>query len=431
VEIINKKSTTAVIGLGYVGLPLMLDFCEAGIEVLGLDIDLDKIEALNNGVSYISYIPDSKIKQYLDEGTLKVSNDFSRLAEVENIIITVPTPLDEHREPDLSFVKRTVETISDYLIENHMVVMESTTYPGTSREVILPILERSGLKAGIDFYLAYSPERVDPNDKKHSAREIPKVVGGLTEDCLQRVKELYEKVFTTLVPVSSLEAAEASKLFENIFRAVNIALVNEMKLLFDRMGLDVWEVINAASTKPFGFMTFYPGPGLGGHCIPIDPFYLTWKAREYDFSTRFIELAGEINIKMPYYVLEKTIEALNNNEKSIKGANILVLGAAYKKNVDDIRESPAVKIITLLKEKGAEVTYHDPYIPVIKGMRNYPDLVMESVNLSKDNLSAQDCLLIVTEHSCFDYQMIYEHSGLIVDTRNAFERWNDPKVIKA
>jgi UDP-N-acetyl-D-glucosamine dehydrogenase len=343
---------------------------------------------------------ESTLTQYKDDGIFEATGDFSRLREAENIIITVPTPLNEHREPDLSFVVDTAKAIAKSLRRNQLVVLESTTYPGTSREIILPILESAGLKVGLDFFLAYSPERVDPNNKNYNSRQIPKVVGGITESCLDRVKKLYAKVFCQIVPVSSVEAAEASKLLENIYRGVNIALVNEMKMLFDRMGIDIWEVIGASATKPFGFMPFYPGPGLGGHCIPIDPFYLTWKAREYDFSTRFIELAGEINSQMPYYVVQKTVEALNEKDKSIKGAKVLVLGAAYKKDVDDIRESPAVKIITLLQEKGAVLDYHDPFIPVIEGMRKYPELMMQSQDLSFETLKDKDCVVLVTDHSC-------------------------------
>lgn len=427
----KKVGKTAIIGLGYVGLPLALDFCEAGLDVVGFDIDQSKIEKLNSGTSYISYIPGEVVAGYVEGGLFTTTSDFSRLSEANHILITVPTPLNEHREPDLSFVERTAETIAQYLRQGQLIVLESTTYPGTSRDVILPILERGGFKVGQDFYLAYSPERVDPNDKNYSAREIPKVVGGVTEVCLERIKGLYERVFSQVEPVSSVEAAEASKLLENIFRSVNIALVNEMKLLFDRMGIDVWEVIRASATKPFGFMPFYPGPGLGGHCIPIDPFYLTWKAREYDFSTRFIELAGEINVQMPYYVVQKTIDALNERGKSIKGARVLVLGAAYKKDVDDIRESPAVKIISLLKDRGAEVDYHDPYIPVIEGMRNYPDLVMHSNDLEHEFLNKMDCVLVITEHSCFDLKWILEESTLIVDTRNAFSGFDSEKIVQA
>ena len=427
----KKGEVTAIIGLGYVGLPLLLDFCEAGLNILGFDVDEKKVEKLNRGESYIGYINSGKIAHFIETGFLEATADFSRLKETTNIIITVPTPLDEHREPDLQFVEKTASEIARYLQKGQLVVLESTTYPGTTREVILPLLEVGGRKAGVDFYLAYSPERVDPNDQNHSAREIPKVAGGVSEACLERVLFLYRRVFKEMVPVTSVEAAEASKLLENIFRSVNIALINEMKLLFDRMDLNIWEIVNASSTKPFGFMPFYPGPGLGGHCIPIDPFYLTWKAREYDFATRFIELAGEINVQMPYFVVLKTMEALNEHGKSIRGAKVLVLGAAYKKDVDDIRESPAVKIITLLKEKGAQVSYHDPYISEIKGMRSYPGLRMQSVDLKSEVLSTQDCVLIITDHSCFDYEAILEQSSLIVDTRNALGKNNSAKVVRA
>lgn len=427
----KRIETTAIIGLGYVGLPLLLEFCQSGLKVIGFDIDEKKVKSLNDGESYISYIGNETIKKYRVGDFFKATSDFNLLSEVNNIIITVPTPLDEHREPDLSFVSDTASVIARYLKKDQLIVLESTTYPGTTRDVILPVLESNGLQVGRDFYLAYSPERVDPNNRCFSAREIPKVVGGVTEGCLYRVIKLYKKVFNTVIPVSSVEAAEASKLLENIFRGVNIALVNEMKMLFDRMGIDVWEVVKASSTKPFGFMPFYPGPGLGGHCIPIDPFYLTWKAREYDFSTRFIELAGEINSQMPYYVVQKTVDALNKHGKSIKGARILVLGAAYKKDVDDIRESPAVKILTLLKDKGSNVTYHDPYIPIIEGMRKYPDLIMKSVDLNNKILEKQDCVLIVTDHSNVDYKLILEKSKLVIDTRNIYQGYTSGKVVKA
>lgn len=426
-----KGTMTGIIGLGYVGLPLVIDFCEAGLKVIGFDIDEEKIRALKAGQSYISYIPAEDIAGLVETGLFIPTADFIRLKEVDNIIIAVPTPLNKNREPDLSFVEGTAQTIAENLQRGQLVVLESTTYPGTTREVLLPILERKGFIAGRDFYLAYSPERVDPNNKNYQAREIPKVIGGITQECLQRGLALYSMVFKKMVPVSSTEAAEASKLLENIFRSVNIALVNEMKLLFDRMGIDIWEVIEASSTKPFGFMPFYPGPGLGGHCIPIDPFYLTWKARQYDFTTRFIELAGEINTSMPYYVLQKTIEALNEKGKALKGARVLVLGAAYKKDVDDIRESPAVKIIALLKEKGAHVCYHDPYIPEIKGMRKYPGLVMKSVDLAEKALREVDCVILVTDHSCYDYGWILDKSPLIIDTRNAFKGYQSTKIFKA
>ena len=426
-----ENGLTGIIGLGYVGLPLLIDFCEAGLKVIGFDIDEEKIYVLENGQSYISYIPAEQIAKFVNDGRFIPTSDFSRLKEVDNIIIAVPTPLNINREPDLTFVENTTRTIAENLRDGQLIVLESTTYPGTTREVLLPILKEKGGKAGKDFFLAYSPERVDPNNKNYRAREIPKVIGGITPACLERAVQLYSRVFRKLVPVTSTEVAEASKLLENIFRSVNIALVNEMKLLFDRMGIDIWEVIEASTSKPFGFMPFYPGPGLGGHCIPIDPFYLTWKARQYDFTTRFIELAGEINTSMPYYVLQKTIDALNENGKSLKGARVLVLGAAYKKDVDDIRESPAVKIITLLKEKGAQVIYHDPYIPEIKGMRKYPGLIMKAVELEEETLQGVDCVLLVTDHSCYDYGWILDNSTLIVDTRNAFKDYRSPKIYKA
>ncbi len=426
-----ENGLTGIIGLGYVGLPLLIDFCEAGLKVIGFDIDEEKIYVLENGQSYISYIPAEQIAKFVNDGRFIPTSDFSRLKEVDNIIIAVPTPLNINREPDLTFVENTTRTIAENLRDGQLIVLESTTYPGTTREVLLPILKEKGGKAGKDFFLAYSPERVDPNNKNYRAREIPKVIGGITPACLERAVQLYSRVFRKLVPVTSTEVAEASKLLENIFRSVNIALVNEMKLLFDRMGIDIWEVIEASTSKPFGFMPFYPGPGLGGHCIPIDPFYLTWKARQYDFTTRFIELAGEINTSMPYYVLQKTIDALNENGKSIKGARVLVLGAAYKKDVDDIRESPAVKIITLLKEKGAQVIYHDPYITEIKGMRKYPGLIMKAVELEEETLQGVDCVLLVTDHSCYDYGWILDNSALIVDTRNAFKNYQSPKIYKA
>ena len=427
----KQRNLTAIIGLGYVGLPLLLDFCEAGLQVLGCDIDEEKVNLLQAGESYIGYIPGAIIERYAKAGLFAATADFSRLAEADNILITVPTPLNQHREPDLSFVESTARTIARHLHRGQLIVLESTTYPGTSREIILPVLEETGLQVGEDFFLAYSPERVDPNDKDYSARGIPKVVGGITEHCLERVMELYAQIFHTVVPVSSVEAAEASKLLENIFRGVNIALVNEMKLLFDRMGIDVWEVIEASSTKPFGFMPFYPGPGLGGHCIPIDPFYLTWKAREYDFSTRFIELAGEINTGMPYFVMRKTVDALNSRGKSINGARVLVLGVAYKKDVDDIRESPGVKIITLLQEKGARAAYHDPYIPLIQGMRKYPGLVLEGVPLDERLLQDVDCVIVVTDHTRVDYGWVLEHSRLVVDTRNVYKGNKSEKIVRA
>jgi UDP-N-acetyl-D-glucosamine dehydrogenase len=342
----------------------------------------------------------------------------------------VPTPLNEHREPDISYVINTTETISRYLKPGHLIVLESTTYPGTTDEDMLPILEENGLRAGQDFFLAFSPEREDPNNPVYSTSTIPKVVGGYTPSCLKAAKALYDTIIVRTVPVSSTKIAEASKLLENIYRAVNIALVNELKMCFDRMGINVWEVIEASKTKPFGFQAFYPGPGLGGHCIPIDPFYLTWKAREFDFSTRFIELAGEMNASMPYYVIEKVIEALNQKGKSLKGARILVLGLAYKKDIDDVRESPSLKLITLLKQKGGRVDYNDPHVPKTHKMRDY-DLKMTSIPLTVRNLQKYDCVIIATDHSAYDYRSIVKNSNLVVDSRNATGKVRSSKIVRA
>ena len=420
----------AVIGLGYVGMPLVIEFCRAGFSVLGFDIDKNKIKAINQGRSYLSCVAEETIDRFRQEQLLEGTTDFSRLQEVQYIIIAVPTPLNKHREPDMKYVINTSNTIRDYLKPGQLVILESTTYPGTSKELLLPILEDSALKVGKDFFLVYSSERLEPNDNSN-LRKIPKVIGGATKKCLERGVAFYEQIFDVLVPVSSTEVAEASKLLENIFRSVNIALVNEMKILFDRMGIDIWEVINAAATKPFGFMPFYPGPGLGGHCIPIDPFYLTWKAREYDFSTKFIELAGEINTSMPYYVVQKTMDALSDHNKSIKNARILILGAAYKKDVDDCRESPAIKIMKLLEDKGASISYNDPYVPKLEGLRSYPSLTLFSVELTEDTLQCSDCVVIVTDHSIYDYRWILSNSPIVVDTRNALKNFNDGHIYMA
>lgn len=440
----NKKDTTAlllkkikersahigIIGLGYVGIPLVREFHRAGFNVTGFDIDPQKVDMLNSGKSYIRHIPSEDIKKFLISGRFHATTDFSHLKEMDCILICVPTPLNKHREPDLSYVLNTTRTIARYLRKGQLVVLESTTYPGTTDEDMKKILEETGLKAGRDFYLAYSPEREDPANKNFTTSTIPKVVGGYTKNCLRVVKALYDCIVIKTVPVSSTKVAEATKLLENIYRAVNIALVNEMKMLFDRMGIDVWEVIEASRTKPFGFQAFYPGPGLGGHCIPIDPFYLTWKAREYGFPTRFIELAGEINTSMPHYVVNKVVEALNEREKSIKNSKILILGLAYKKDVDDVRESPSLKLIELLKAKGATVDYNDPYIPKTHKMRHY-DLKMSSVPLKKENLERYDCVVISTDHSSYDYDFIARHSRLIVDTRNAMKRVSGRNIVKA
>jgi len=419
-KIISRQAYIGIIGLGYVGLPLTREFLNAGFSVLGFDIDPVKVEKINRGESYIKHIQSGFIASYVKINKFSATNDFTRLREVDVIIICVPTPLGEHKEPDLTFVLNTTKTIAANLRKGHVVVLESTTYPGTTEEELLPILESTGLQVGKDFFLGFSPEREDPGNKKFSTKTIPKIVSGVTEHCLDIIKTLYDQIIIQTVPVSSPRVAEAVKLLENIYRAVNIALVNELKTVFDRMGIDIWEVIEGAKTKPFGYHPFYPGPGLGGHCIPIDPFYLTWKAKEYDISTRFIELAGEINAYMPYYVVEKTIKALNAHKKSIKGAKILLLGLSYKPDIDDLRESPALKIMELLMREGADVDYSDPYFPELPLLRKYK-FDKKSVNITPKTLKNYDCIVITTNHSTFDYDMILEHAKLIVDTRNALK----------
>jgi UDP-N-acetyl-D-glucosamine dehydrogenase len=419
-----------VIGCGYVGLPLILRFAERGHFVWGFDIDPAKVEQLNAGQSYLRHVPAEEIKRFVDCQHFVATDDFSKLQAVDAILICVPTPLDERREPDLSYVEQTAHIVGQNLQRGQLVVLESTTYPGTTEELVLPILEVSGLRCPTaggeeskdttgDFYLAFSPEREDPGNKKYSVGSIPKVIGGVNSASRRAAEELYSQIVPKIVSVSSTRAAEMTKLLENIFRCVNIALVNELKMLCLRMGLDIWEVIDAASTKPFGFMPFYPGPGLGGHCIPLDPYYLSWKAREFDFATRFIELAGEINTNMPYLVVEAVSGALNRCEKSLKGSRVLILGVAYKKDVDDTRESPALKIMHVLLKRGARVTYNDPYTPALHKMRHYDFSSMRSLPLTAENLSQHDCVVIVTDHSVYDYQMIVEHAQLVVDTRNA------------
>lgn len=426
----SRDAKIALIGLGYVGLPLVIEFCKAGFKVIGLDIDEEKIKVLKEGKSYIKHINSDKIKEILPR--FEPSTDFSKLTEADCILICVPTPLNRHREPDMSYVFNTSKTIAQYLRKGQLIVLESTTYPGTTDEDMRAILEDTGLKAGEDFYLAYSPEREDPGNIEYSTSKIPKVVGGYTCKCLEITKTLYDAIVVKTVPVSSTKVAEAVKLLENIYRAVNIALVNELKILFDRMGIDIWEVIEAAKTKPFGFQAFYPGPGLGGHCIPIDPFYLTWKAREYDFPTRFIELAGEINTHMPYFVVDKTIEALNKRRVCIKDAKILILGLAYKKDVDDARESPSFKLFELFEKKGAIVDYNDPYIPKMPKTRRFK-FSKVSVELTPENLAKYDCVVIATNHSQYDPSFIVEHSNFVVDTRGLIKEINryQGKVIRA
>lgn len=434
-KIKNKSVAVGIIGMGYVGLPLGLAFADKKVNVLGFDLDNKKINMLNRGKGYLKHISNNKIKKAVHSGYLRATSDFTRLKEVDAIIICVPTPLTEHREPDMSFVKNTSETISKYLRKGQLVVLESTTYPGTTREVLLPLFGNANgknkFKAGKDFYLAFSPEREDPNNPEYTTSQIPKVVGGLTPQCLKVAKALYDLVIIKTVPVSSPDAAEATKLLENIYRSVNIALVNELKMVFDKMKIDIWEVIAAASTKPFGFKPFYPGPGLGGHCIPIDPFYLTWKAREFEINTKFIELAGEINTQQPYYVVAKSAEALNKFKKALNNAKILILGAAYKKDIDDMRESPSLKLIELFQEKGAIVDYYDPLVPVLPKTRKY-NLELKSIKLTKEKIMKYDLVVLSTDHSIFDYKFIASNAKLILDSRNAFEtrRIKSTKIIK-
>jgi UDP-N-acetyl-D-glucosamine dehydrogenase len=434
-KIEQKEARVAVIGLGYVGLPLALLYTEEKFSVTGFDIDARKVSTLDQGGSYIFRIPAAEIQAAKKRG-FSATAEYSRLTEMDAIIICVPTPLNEYHEPDLSFITDTAKSIAPHLRAGHLVILESTTYPGTTEEVLIPILEkgnRHGLKAsrgdassGQEFYVAFSPEREDPGNQTVARRDIPKVVGGLNAKASDLAAALYGAIFARVVRVSSPAAAEMTKLLENIYRCVNIALVNELKLLSLRMGLDIWEVIEAAATKPFGFQAFYPGPGLGGHCIPVDPFYLSWKAKEWDFRTRFIELAGEINTNMPYHVLESVGKALNQHKKALNGAKVLVLGLAYKKDIDDLRESPSLTIIELLQKDGARVSYNDPYFPTVGKGRKY-DLQMKCAPL--ENLGQYDCVLIVTDHSDYDYAGIVRESQLVVDTRNATRGIKSPKIV--
>lgn len=424
----DRTATVGIVGLGYVGLPLLLRYVEVGYPVIGFDVDPVKIDKLTAGKSYIEHISQRKIQQAKEKG-FRVTADFSSVREADALIICVPTPLDKHREPDLGFVINTMESLVPYLREGQVVSLESTTYPGTTDEELQPRMVSAGLKMGETGFLVYSPEREDPGNPNFETSTIPKVVGGLTPQCLQTGLALYEQVINKLVPVSSTRAAEMTKLLENIHRAVNIGLVNEMKVVADRMDIDIHEVIRAAATKPFGFVAYYPGPGLGGHCIPIDPFYLTWKAREYGVNTRFIELAGEVNSAMPDWVVQKTSEALNNRRKSINGSRILVLGIAYKKNVDDMRESPAVVIMEKLEALGAHIDYSDPHVPVFPPMREH-SFDLKSIALTSDTLSSYDGVLIATNHDKFDYALIKRHAELIIDTRGVYSE-KDEKIVKA
>jgi len=411
----------AIVGLGYVGLPLSFQFARSGVTVLGLDIDTTKVDALNQGRSYIKHIPSESVAEIVKSGSFSATSDFSRIREVSAIIICVPTPLNKNREPDISYILETGKSIGHYLEKGTLVVLESTTYPGTTDEDLREVLEiGSGLEAGRDFHLAFSPEREDPGNPDSKVAIIPKVVGGYTPVCLQKAVELYSKAVKTVVPVSSCRVAEATKLLENTFRGVNIALVNELKMVYSAMGIDVWEVINAAKTKPFGFMPFYPGPGLGGHCIPIDPFYLTWKAREYGQNTRFIELAGEINTGMPGYVVNRLIDALNDRQKAVKGSSILVLGLAYKPNVDDERESPSYFLMEMLTARGAKVAYYDPYVPIIRPTREHAHWTgTKSVEWNHQTISSYDAVLISTNHASVNYRELAEWAPCIIDARNA------------
>lgn len=414
----NKTAVIGIFGLGYVGLPLMLRYAEIGYKVLGFDIDNNKIKKLNNGNSYIEYISSVKIADSIKQG-FKATANFSRAVEADALIICVPTPLNKYREPDLSFVTDTTDMVVPYLRKGQVLSLESTTYPGTTEEELLPRVQSRGLRVGEDLFLVYSPEREDPGNPNFVTRTIPKVVGGHTKNCLEVGKALYQPAIDHVVEVSSTKVAEMTKLLENIHRAVNIGLVNEMKIVADRMGIDIHEVIRAASTKPFGFTPYYPGPGLGGHCIPIDPFYLTWKAREYDLHTRFIELAGEVNTNMPRWVISKTMDALNDRGKSLKGSKVLVLGIAYKKNVDDMRESPAVELMELLEEKGAIVHYTDPHIPVFPKIRKH-HFDLSSVTPTPEVIQTYDLLLLATNHAKFDYAMFQQNAKLIIDTRGVY-----------
>jgi UDP-N-acetyl-D-glucosamine dehydrogenase len=419
-----RDAKIGVIGLGYVGLPLLRAVAESGFRGIGFDVDRGKIEVLQSGGSYIRHIPPESIAALRRDGRLTATDDFGRLGEVDGIVVCVPTPLTRQREPDLTFVVNTTRSIAAHLRRGQLVVLESTTYPGTTREVMRPILESGGLRSGQDFFLAYSPEREDPGNPSFGTADIPKVVGGDGEEAMRLACAFYDQIVTRTVPVSSTEAAEAVKLTENIFRSVNIALVNELKLVFQAMGIDVWEVIEAAKSKPFGYMPFYPGPGLGGHCIPIDPFYLTWKAREHDFATRFIELAGEVNTAMPGHVVGKLISALSEHAgRAIRGARILLVGIAYKKNVDDIRESPALKIMQMLERQSAAVSFHDPFMPEIPPTREHSEFAgRRSVPLSRATLREIDAALICTDHDAIDYRLLVDATPLVVDTRNICSR---------
>lgn len=424
----RKKAVIGIVGLGYVGLPLMIRYSEVGFRVLGIDIDVEKVKKLNHGESYIEHIRSEAIKTALSQG-FEATADFARSAEVDALIICVPTPLTRHREPDISFIVGTMQSLQPHLRAGQVVSLESTSYPGTTDEELKPRIEARGFTIGQDVFLVFSPEREDPANPKYRTQTIPKICGGCTPDCLEVGMALYGQVIDRMVPVSSTRAAEMTKLLENIHRAVNIGLVNELKILTDKMKLDIHEIIRAAATKPFGFVPYYPGPGLGGHCIPVDPFYLTWKAREYGFHTRFIELAGEVNNAMPEWVVGKVSEALNDRRKALRGANVLVLGVAYKKNVDDMRESPAVEIMEILRKKGAKIAYSDPHVPVFPKQRLHR-FEMKSTPLTPESMASFDCVIVAADHDLFDYELIKKHAALIVDTRGIYQESAD-NIVKA
>ena len=432
---LNHETTIGVVGLGYVGLPLVRTLTRKGYKTVGFDVDVLKVEALESGKSYIRHIPDEEIAEINSRGLFKATTNFELVSDVDAVLICVPTPLNRYREPDMSYVVGTTEAIAPYVKTGQLVVLESTTYPGTTDEIMRPILEAGGLRSGVDFYLAYSPEREDPGNPQYETATIPKVVGGDGEAALSLAHALYGEIAAGVIPVSSTATAEAVKLTENIFRSVNIALVNELKVVYEKMGIDIWEVVDAAKSKPFGFMPFYPGPGLGGHCIPIDPFYLTWKAREFDVATRFIELAGEINTAMPEHVVRRVAETLDRRfAKGLNGSKILLMGIAYKKNVDDMRESPSLVLIEMLQERGAKVDYHDPYVPEIMRTREHSELAgMRSVSLTPEIVTTYDAVLISTDHDDVDYDMLVANARVVVDTRNATKAvsTNRDTIVKA
>ena len=424
-KIKDKKAKIGIIGMGYVGIPLGLEFAGTGFSVTGFDKDSARVKEINSGKQVMKHIPAKSMKEFVKKNNGSSTTEFSEIRDMDCLIICVPTPLDEHEQPDMSYIESASKEIGKNLRKGQLIVLESTTYPGTTREIVKPILEKSKLEAGEDFFLAYSPEREDPGNKEFSISEIPKVMGGLTDNCLRLTSNLYKNIVSETVEVSSLETAEATKLMENIFRAVNIAMVNELKLILSRMGINIWEVIDAAKTKPFGFMPFYPGPGMGGHCIPIDPFYLSWKAKEYNTEAKFIELAGEINRKMTEHIAHRIGRALNDDKKSIRGSKILIVGVAYKKDIDDMRESPALRIMELLKHKGAKITYHDPNVKNVGPLK--------SLDLTQNTINEQDAIVITTDHTNIDYKSLGKHAKLIVDTRNIMATVKNPKarVIRA